>query len=363
MKPSPPASDNRGEPAIPAALSRNLTLGVGLTLLALATLMATTWRPDSYRALAVLKGRPLLAALAALAGSWALNALRAWLVSRSLGHPVPGWVAFRAVMAGSYVASLTPFAGGGGPVEALVLSQGGLPYPLALASVTASGIVAQFVLLTAGLGVAFSPLPLPGLPVLRLALKWLLALYAVGLSGVVAALLRLEILAGPVDRLLGWLQRRAPRAARQLARWRARSRYFLTGTANGIRTLLQRRPAVVAALTLIYLGYYLLIFLVAPIIGVPMGLGLPAGVMVAAQFPLYLFAAAIPTPGASGGIEAAMAALVAPHLPLSAVGVFVTAWRVLTLYPSMAVGAVAAISSLRAAGQSRSRVGRLHSPA
>ena len=363
MESKPPAANHHGEPRLPAALSRNLTLGIGLSLLAFATLIATTWRPDSYRALVVVKGRPLLAALAALAGSWGLNTLRAWLVARSLGHPIRGWVAFRAVMAGSYAAALTPFAGGGGPVEALVLSQGGLPYPLALASVTASGIVAQFVLLAAALAVVFSPIPLPGLPVLRLVLKWLLALYAAGLAAVVAALLRLELLAGPIDRLLGWLQQRAPRAARQLARWRVRSRAFLTGTSAGIRTVLQHRPAVVAALAAIYLGYYLLIFLVAPIIGLPMGLDLPPGVILAAQFPLFLLAATVPTPGGSGGIEAAMAAMVAPHLPLPAVGVFVTAWRVLTLYPSMAVGAVAAVSSLRATGQNRSRAGRLHSPA
>lgn len=363
MPSKPPAADRTDPAAAPAALSRNVAFGIGLSLLAAATLLSITWRPDSYRALAVLKGRPLLAALAAVAGSWALNTLRAWLVARALGHPVPGKVAFRAVMAGSYVSAVTPFAGGGGPVEALVLSQGGLPYPLAMASVTASGVVAQFVLLIVGLGVAFSPVALPGLPVLRLAVRWLLAVYAAGLVGVVAALLRLELLAGPVDGLLGWLQQRWPRAARQLADWRGRSRAFLTGTAAGVRTLLQQRPAVVAALAWIYLGYYLLIFLVAPIIGVPMGLELPPGVMVAAQFPLFLLAAALPTPGASGGIEAAMAAMVAPHLPLSAVGIFVTAWRALTLYPSMAVGAVATLSSLRAASPGRSRADRLHSPA
>ena len=342
---------------------RNLIVACTLSLLVLAGLVAATWDRDSYRALSGLHGRALGAALAALAASWALNTLRAWMVARVLGHPVAGRVAFRAVMAGAYVAALTPFAGGGGAAEALVLAQGGLPYPLALAGVTASGVIAQAVLL-AGTAVALlSPLPLPGVPVLRMVARWLWAPYALALAGVAAALMRLELLAGPVDRLLGWLERLWPRAARRLAGWRAKSRSFLVSTAQGVRTLLQARPGVVVALAVLYVGYYGAIFSVAPLIGIPMGLELSPAAILVAQFPLFLLAGAMPTPGASGAMEAAMAALVAPHLPLAAVGVFVTAWRALTLYPAMAVGAMAAVSTLRSLGQAGSQPGRLHSPA
>lgn len=342
---------------------RKVALAWGLSLAALGGLILLTWDADSYRALSGLGGRQLSTALAVVAASWGLNTLRAWLVARALGYPVPARVAFRAVMVGAYVASITPFTGGGGAAEALVLSQGGLPYPLALASVTASGVVAQGVLVAGAAGALFSPWTLPGLPLLRLAARWLVGAYAVALAGVVAALLRLELLAGPVDRLLAGLQRRWPGAARQLARLRARSRDFLTSTAQGIRTVLQGRPSMLAALGAIYLAYYSLVFAVAPIIGAPMGLRLAPLTMVAAQFPLFLLAGAMPTPGASGAMEAAMAALVAPHLPLPAVGVFVTAWRVLTLYPSAAVGALATVASLRHAGRAGPAPGPLDSPA
>ena len=360
----PPQAERPAAPPAQGLSRLHLAMAMGLSLLALAVLVATTWRPGSYQALMAIRGRPMAAALAAVGGSWALNALRAWLLARALGHPVPAATAFRAVMAGSYTAAMTPFMGGGGPVEALVLSQAGMPYPVAMASVTVSGLVAQGVLLVASAAVVFSPMPLPGLPVLRLAVRWLLALYALGLAGAVAALWRIEVLAGPVDRLLAWLQRSSPRMARQLARWRVRVRRLLVGTSAGIRTVLRQHPAVLAAVAALLTGYYLLIFSVAPLIGLPMGLTLPTGTAVAAQFPLFLLAGALPTPGASGGVEAAMAALVAPHLPLPAVGVFVTAWRALTLYPSVAIGALAALSSLRAAATPRSRARqRLHSPA
>lgn len=338
------------EPALPpggVALVRNLLLSVGVTAITVGGLLAITWRPESLRAVSMLRGRTLAAALALVAASWVTDATRTWLVARALGHPVRLGLALRAVLTGAFVSSVTPFMAGGGATQAFVLSQGGMPYPLGLASVSAIGVIGQTVLWLASAAIAFFGPPVPGLPVVRTALRGVLAVYAVGLAFVAAALMQLEVLAGPVDRVLARLQRVLPGAAVQLRRLRRRSRSFLSSAACGVRTVFQGRPATTAAVAAVSALYYLLVFAVAPIIGRPINVGLPATTLIAVQCPLFLLGALVPTPGGAGGVEAAMAAVAAPHMPLPAVGVFVAAWRLATFYPSVVVGAAATLISLR----------------
>ncbi|MBE3599260.1 MAG: flippase-like domain-containing protein [Limnochordaceae bacterium] len=338
-----PAKEERGHGP---HLVRNLLVGASVTVLTLGLLLKATWAPDSWRLLTTIRLDAVGAALGLIAVTWAIGGLRAWLMTRSLGYPIPYSAALRATLVGAMVSGLTPFTGGGGAAEALVLSQAGIPYAKALATVNAAGVLNQSVLLVASLALAFSPVPLPGLPVVRAILRWVLVVYALGLLGVVAALLQLDWLAGPVERLLGRLERVMPAWAARLRAARTRSRHFLLSTADAFRTVVAGRPAVMAVVGAGFLVYYLLIFLVAPILANNLGGRIHAGVLVAAQFPLFLVGGVLPTPGASGGIEAGMAAIVAPYLPRAAVGIFVSVWRLLTFYPSLMAGAVAAAVSV-----------------
>lgn len=330
-------------------MRRNLALALLLTAATLAVLVGLTWRPQSWHHLAALRPATLAAALALVGATWMVGGLRTWVLARALGHRPPLDAALRASLVGTMTSGLTPFTGGGGAAEAAVLSrEAGLPYSEALAVVTATGILNQSVLLLVSAAVLFSPLPLPGLPVVRALLRWAIVVYAAGLAGVVAALLRLHWLAGPVESLLTRVERVLPGVAARARAARMRTRRFLVSMADALRAVLQGRPAATTAVGAAYLVYYLMLFSVAALLARDLGADLPGAVVVLVQFPLLLLGGLIPTPGASGGLEAAMAALVAPHLPPGAVGVFVGAWRLLTYYTTLVAGALAAGLSLRA---------------
>lgn len=321
---------------------RNVFVVLGITLLTMVILLRFTWGPESWRLLRTIHVPVVAASLGLVGATWVIGGFRAWVMARAVGHPVSYGSALRATLVGGMVSGLTPFTGGGGAAEALILSQAGMPYSKALATVNAAGVINQGVLLVVSLILAFSPAGLPGLPVVRTLLRWILVLYGAGLLGVLAALYRLEWFAGPVEWLLTRLERVVPRWAARLRVARMKSRRFLVQSAEAFRTVVAGRPAVIGAVGGGYLAYYLLLFLVAPLLASSLAGHVQVGLLVAAQFPLFLLAGALPTPGASGGIEAAMAAVAAPYLPRAAVGIFVAVWRILTFYPPLLAGALAA---------------------
>ncbi|HEY8426064.1 MAG TPA: lysylphosphatidylglycerol synthase transmembrane domain-containing protein [Limnochordales bacterium] len=330
------------------SVRRNLLIATLLTAVTLAALVGLTWRPESWRHLTALRPLTIAGALALVVGACTVGGLRTWVLARALGYRPSLLTSLKASLVGTMMSGLTPFAGGGGPAEAAVLSkEASVPYAAAMAAVTATGIINQSVLLLVSAAVLFSPLPLPGLPAIRTAIRWAILVYAAGLAGVVAALLRIQWLAGPVEALLTWVERVLPRAAARVRAARMKTRRFLVGMADALRTVLQSRPAAVLTVGAAYLVYYVLLFAVAALLAASLGAEVPAPVLVLAQFPLLLLGSLIPTPGASGGLEAAMAAMVAPHLPAGAVGIFVGAWRLLTFYTTLVAGLVAAGLSLR----------------
>ncbi|NLG68508.1 MAG: flippase-like domain-containing protein [Firmicutes bacterium] len=330
------------------SVRRNLLVATLLTIVTLAALLGLTWRPESWRHLTALRPLTIAVSLALVAGTWAVGGLRTWALARALGYRPSLLTSLRASLVGTMTSGLTPFSSGGGPAEAAVLSkEASLPYSVAMAAVTATGIVNQSVLLLVSAAVLFSPLPLPGLPAVRAALRWAILVYAAGLVGVVAALLRLQWLAGPVEAILTRVGRGMPRVAARARAARIKTRRFLIGMADALRTVLQSRPAAILAVGAVYLVYYVLLFAVGALLAASLGAEIPAPVLVLAQFPLLLLGGLIPTPGASGGLEAAMAAMVAPHLPDGAGGIFVGAWRLLTFYTTLVAGLVATGLSLR----------------
>ena len=329
-------------------MRRNLAVAAALTLATLAVVLWLTWEPGSWRHLAAIHPRTVAAAVGLMAATWAIGGLRAWVVARALGYRAPYDAALRAALVGAMTSGLTPFTGGGGAAEAAVLARdAAIPYSVAMASVTAAGVINQSVLLVVSLALAFSPVPLPGLPAVRTLLRWVLVVYALGLVGVVAALFRLHWLAGPMEALLTRVERVLPRAGSRARALRMKTRRFLISMADAFRTVMGSRPGTIAAVVAAYLLYDVLLFGVAALLASSLGGRLSATVLIAAQFPLFLLGGVIPTPGGSGGLEAAMAAMVAPHLPSGAVGIFVAAWRFLTYYLTLVAGALAAVMSLR----------------
>lgn len=328
-------------------MRRNLLAASALTLAALAVVVWLTWEPGSWRHLCAIGPHTVAAALGLVAATWAVGGLRAWIMVRALGYAARYGTAVRAALVGAMTSNLTPFSGGGGAAEAAVLArEAGIPYSVAMASVTAAGVINQAVLLAVSMALAFSPLPLPGLPAVRTVVRWVLAVYAAGLAGVVAALFRLQWLAGPVERLLTRLERVLPRVGARFRTLRMKTRRFLISMADAFRTVMSGRPGATAAVAVAFLTYYLLLFAVAAVLARGLGGSLSPALLVAAQFPVFLVAGVLPTPGGSGGLEAAMAAVVAPYLRPGAVGIFVAAWRFATYYLTVAAGAVAAAMAL-----------------
>jgi uncharacterized membrane protein YbhN (UPF0104 family) len=70
---------------------------------------------------------------------------------------------------------------------------------------------------------------------------------------------------------------------------------------------------------------------------------------------VFVVTAVVPTPGASGGAEAAFFLLFGPHVPRGALGLLTASWRFVTYYLQLAIGAVVFLALDRSAARHAAR--------
>lgn len=329
-----------------------------LTALATGAVLRWTWQEGSWRALQSFDLRWLLAALALVLAAWVADVARLQAMGRALGYRIPARVALQTNLMGYFLAAVTPFTVGGGPLQIFSLFRAGLPAGHAAAVVMGSGFIAHLSLAWLGMALVFGfGLTISADPRLNDIVRWLLLAYTIGLMILTWLLWHVERgrrLIGALARgVLGLFGHRQRAAARAAAVERA-----VAEMGQGLRALAGRHAAWALAAAAAYQLYFLAWFSTVPALAAGLGARPPYWHVVAVQVPIYLLGSIIPTPGGSGGLELGMAGGLLGHVPDYEIGIVVAAWRVLTYYLVLAVGGLAVFNFARGnVGQGAAPVG------
>lgn len=330
------------------SLRRSAALSLVITGASFWLLLRYTWEPESLALLDHFDYRYLALAAALLVASWLVDGLRITLMARAGGYPIAYSQGLRTILVGHFVAAITPFVAGGGPLQAYSLHRSGMSLAASTALVLGQGIIAQALLVVVSFGVALWPdSPLAAADGPLSTLRWLLLAYSVGLSLFFLLIWHAEAggrklinrWAGLLKRL-GFRQQRVDDISNAVLS-------FLTELNHSFRELSARRPMVMVYAVIFYGFYFALFFAVAVPLAAGLGSSLSYGEHLIRQIPVYLLVSLLPTPGGSGGMEAGMALAYADDLPDYALGPFVVGWRALTYYGTILVGGLVSANFLR----------------
>ncbi|HEX7240537.1 MAG TPA: lysylphosphatidylglycerol synthase transmembrane domain-containing protein [Longimicrobiaceae bacterium] len=323
--------------------------------------LALSWATTDRSLLASLPALPrgylLLAVVLGLV-PWITHALRIWVWTRFIGTDLSFRDAMRIVLGGELGSSVLPTSSGGEIFRWGMMMQRGLS-PGAAASVISLGHLEDSLFFLIALPAAAVLSSADRLPVLRSVGAQLRGNAAEALvigAGVVLVLgtLAWATLAGRLGagarraglRAAGRLRRRTRRAWRDardvfaLVAKRGKGRFALTMGITAVQWIC--RYSVVSALAA---------FLGAPVDPVLFFL---------LQWVVFTVMLFIPTPGASGGAEAAFYLVYSALLPGPVIGLMTAGWRILTFYFQLALGAV--VFTLLNLADSRARRGAAASP-
>jgi len=303
-----------------------------VTFLTLGLILAKTWRQPSRQVLASFSWGHLGLAICLLILSSAVDALRVMMMARAGGERISFSVGLRTVLAGYFIAAVTPFVAGGAPVQAYSLYRGGIPLGKASGIVLLSGFLAQWLLtIMSGIFVFALGLQVGPTPLLQGIIRFGILAYALGWAIVFYLTWNLDKAAPIVERCLHLLvrmrivsQARAERAAAKIVA-------FLREAAEGFQGVFTGGFYMLLG-GLAYLVMFALNFAVAPVLMAGLGREVNYPLLLALQVPVYLLISLIPTPGGSGGLEGGMAMIMSRFLGGHELGLLVAGWRLLTLY-------------------------------
>jgi uncharacterized protein (TIRG00374 family) len=319
-----------------------------------------TWYATDHSVIVHLGRLPrqyLLLALALGLVPWITNATRMWLWTRFMGLPL-GWRdTLRVTLGGELASSVLPTSSGTEVMRWGILVQRGVPQGKAISIVTL-GWLEDSIFFLCAVPTAVVLSRAWELPVLRAVGRQARGKVTVILVVAVAVLFALRLLWGAV--LLGTLGE-GPR--RRGLRWTARVRRRLARTladVREVRRLVLARGKHVFALTCLltavqwscrYSVVTALAYFLAPQAHVDPVL------FFLLQWVVFTALAFVPTPGASGGAEAAFVLVYSALLPASVIGIATAGWRFLTFYVQLALGAVI-FASMNLADARREALGR-----
>ena len=333
-----------------------LTLLASLSLSAsgVALVIALTGERGSLAQLGTLSARALLVSALLLALHYAAGGVRLALLARLCGAPVSMWRSVRAFILGLFCAALTPSGGGNAPAIALSLRRDGLPTSLAWAVTLYTSVLDllffAWAVPLAGLVLSFGGHLPPLFFWLSLLLAPLCLLLWYAFSFELGRLRRVLLRLFALPLLKGW--RRA--AARFLERF------------GEVAQVVARQPwrgqlALQAATATLHLGLYAIFYVMARGLGLEVALGETLALLLLVSITSY----AVPTPGSSGYLEVALTYAFAATADTTLVIPAVLAWRTLSFYVSIIIGAllgggvlvqeVASVAKTQSASRERER--------
>lgn len=293
---------------------------------------------DLLGALGQFPRRYLLLALALTLVPWATNTLRLLIWTRFLGYHLPVRDAFKTTLVVDLGSAVSPTAVGGGIFKWGMLVQRGIR-PGAAASITTFPIIEDGIFFAIAVPASLLLTRSWDLPVLEQATGGLRERAPLVLLGAaaVALLTWLAVRAALGGGLGSGARRRGLRTSARLRRrlrtgWRDAREVYRLMVAGG-----KWRFAVSLALTAIQWGArYSVISALVAFLGAPVRPVL----FWALQWIVFTIMSFIPTPGATGGAEAAFFLVYSPFLPGRIIGLATAGWRFLTFYLTLAIAAV-----------------------
>ena len=327
-------------------LLRTASLVVPLGLLGNVALTLATTGHGVWRALGTFPW-PYLALAAGLALlPWLTNAWRIQLWTGFLGHPLTFRQALRIQLATEIGSAATPTASGGESFKWAFYLRHGFS-PGTTASLTTLTVLEDTLFFALAVPIALALSDAGRLPLLRALGRELRDRTAVAVPLLLIGVLGLVLLGWAI--LRGALGRRLRRASlRTVARVRHRWHVFWRDAGEVYRALVRRgkrRFALSFALTALqWSARYSVAAALLAYLDVP----IDPLLSFALQWVLFTLLNLVPTPGATGGAEAAFLLLYSPFVPGRLLGLATASWRFLTFYLPLALGAALFwLSSLR----------------
>lgn len=303
----------------------------------LALSWATTDRSVLARVPDLPRGYLFLAVALGLA-PWFTNSLRLWIWTRFLSLPIRFREAFRITLGAELGSSVLPTSSGGELFRWGMMVQRGIT-PGAAASIIALGHAEDSLFFLLALPTAAALSSAWDLPVMH-AVAAQIRLGSLDLLGIAVA--ALAVLGAAWRGVLrGWLGRRARRRG---VRWTAGLRRRLRRAGREMREvwrLVRERGKLRFALTMGITAVqwscrYSVVSALAAYLGAPVDPVL----FFLLQWVVFTVMLFVPTPGASGGAEAAFYLVYSALLPGQVIGLMTAGWRFLTFYLQLTLGAL-----------------------
>jgi uncharacterized protein (TIRG00374 family) len=303
--------------------------------------LALSWATTDRGLLATLPELPrgyLLLAVALGLIPWFTNAFRIWIWTRFIGSDLGFREAFRIVLGGELGSSVLPTSSGGEIFRWGMMMQRGIS-PGAAASVITLGHVEDSLFFLLALPAAAVISSAWELPVLRRLAGEIEgnALVALGIGlGALFVLrfgFRLVLVGRLGERPRDWGLRLAAKVRRRLRKgwWEFRDVYRLVAKRGKALFLLTMAITAVQ-----WICRYSVVSALAAFLGAPVDPVL----FFLLQWVVFTVMLFVPTPGASGGAEAAFYLVYSALLPGRIIGLTTAGWRLLTFYLQLALGAV-----------------------
>lgn len=275
------------------------------------------------------------------------DGLRLHFVLRTLDAPVSFRQVMPLVFVNIFFSNITPMATGGGFAQIYYLQRRGVPVGLAAAATTIRTILAMLAIFIA------APLFLIGAPAVDLAgglgalVSSIAAVIALYLAGFLVLLLRPEWLLRVLDGVLALLVHAHFLGPGRRRRWTEALRRESSSFAEGFRRFLSGPKRHSAAAVLSTLMFLLTLFAMPALLMALLGQDpdwlTVIGTLSVVTFLMYF----APTPGGAGFSELAFAGLMAGQIDTAQLVLVIFAWRFLTIYLGMAIGAIASVVALR----------------
>lgn len=268
--------------------------------------------------------------------AWVMEGLRNWFLLKAMGEKISFWQVFLAFIGGLFVAHITPFTGGGGPIQMAYFALFGVSVARSGAMLAIGGLFAQ-----GSLAVTI---------IVLLAIKGDYSLLGKSLIYFLGILVILGIVF-----FFGGEEKAESEAKKHQKekKWLKALLVTMKDIPPAMRMVLKLPPSLILSTLFFTVAYHLLYMVTAPVLFQLLTGELPDfGLWLGRIGAVVLFVSLVPTPGGAGGAEALVAQIMGPLLEGHfSVGNFTLLWRTVTFHWATIIGLMGLVLMMRVAGK------------
>lgn len=323
-------------------------LFVGLTLAGLAAIQVFSGTVAPEIDPRLFDFTALLAIFSLLVVYFASDGLRLYFILRTVGERVSLRDIIPLVFINFFFSNITPMATGGGFAQVLYLQRVGVSIGSAAAATSIRTVLAMLVIFTAAptFQLLFTGAPSPNhfSGKITQSLSVIIALYLIGFLIILFQPTCVDALIKRVLRGLSWL---GLIGVERRERWSAHVGDATSGFSNGFRAFLTGQRIYVVLSILFTVFFLLALFsfpaLLMALLDYDVDWVAVIGTLSVVTFLMYF----APSPGGAGFSELAFAGLMAGQIAPEHLVLIVLAWRVLTTYLGVAIGALFTMNAVK----------------